>query len=155
MLWSMDLVPLSFCFSCVQILNWSASSQQHPPLEMVIVYFMVSNHSLFPNECWVLIFSALSDGIENNEAFRHTRNEKRQESWTNLLQDLKFSEDMDEDEHIKYLKNRFTIGASEWLAGSQSHLWDTLIGNGIGFGQQWWRMELGLYHLSKIMMEIS
>ena len=25
---------------------------------------------------------------------------------------------MDEDEHIKYLRNRFTIGASEWLAGN-------------------------------------
>ena len=64
------------------------------------------------------IFSALIDGIENNEAFRHTQNEKKQESWTQLLQDLRFTEEMNEDERIQYLRNRFVIGASEWLAGN-------------------------------------
>ena len=46
------------------------------------------------------------------------RMRKKQESWTELLQDLRFSEEMDENEHVQYLRNRFVIGASEWLAGN-------------------------------------
>ena len=34
------------------------------------------------------------------------------------MQDLRFSEEMDENEHIQYLRNRFVVGASEWLAGN-------------------------------------
>ena len=46
------------------------------------------------------------------------RMRKKQESWTELLQDLRFTEEMFENEHIQYLRNRFVIGASEWFAGN-------------------------------------
>ena len=57
----------------------------------------------------------MSDGILNNDAFKHTTGDLLNETWSNLLLDLKFYDDT--DNHIMYLRNRFAIGASEWLAG--------------------------------------
>ena len=83
---------------------------------MLISWYVIT--TVISVDTKLFILSALIDGIENNEAFRHIPNEKKQESWTELLQDLRFSEEMDENEHIRYLRNRFVIGASEWLAGN-------------------------------------
>ena len=60
---------------------------------------------------------ALSDGIMNNDAFKHTAWDVCQESWIELLKDLKFYEDLDNMEHMSYLRKRFVFGASEWMAG--------------------------------------
>ena len=40
------------------------------------------------------------------------------DTWVELIKELKvYDEDMSEGEHIQYLRNRWVIGASDWLAG--------------------------------------
>ena len=51
----------------------------------------------------------------NNDAFKHNSGEDHNERWTNLLRTLKFYED--EEDHIKYLRKRFVLGAADWMAG--------------------------------------
>ena len=58
------------------------------------------------------------DGLLHNNAFRHTGTETKQESWTELLIDLKLYGDMDDRDHVQYLRERFVLGASEWMAGN-------------------------------------
>ena len=58
---------------------------------------------------------AIMDGIQNNDAFRHTGEDKLNETWTALMEDLKVWEDM--DDHMMYLRRRWVIGSSEWLSG--------------------------------------
>ena len=65
-----------------------------------------------------MIYLAIIDGVLNNEAFRHIEGENNLESWTNLLKELKFHEDMDYQEHTQFLRGRFVTGAAEWLSGS-------------------------------------
>ena len=60
---------------------------------------------------------AIADGILNNEAFRHTGRGQELDTWTNLLKEFKFHSDMGQVEHTNFLRRRFVIGASEWLAG--------------------------------------
>ena len=62
-----------------------------------------------------LIFVAIADGIENNDAFKHTSNESRNETWTNLLIDFQFFGDR--QDHIMQMRRRFVLGAAEWMAG--------------------------------------
>ena len=42
----------------------------------------------------------MSDGILNNDAFKHTTGDLLNETWSNLLLDLKFYDDT--DNHIMY-----------------------------------------------------
>ena len=63
------------------------------------------------------LIHAISDSILNNEAFKHTGDDNVLKKWTELLIDFKFYEDMDDADHINYLRSRFSLGASEWLAG--------------------------------------
>ena len=63
------------------------------------------------------LLHAISDGILYNDAFKHTGNDDKQQIWANLLKDFKFYDNMDDVEHINYLRTRFVSGASEWLAG--------------------------------------
>ena len=62
-----------------------------------------------------LVFLAIADGIENNDAFKHSRNENKNETWTNLLIDFQFFGDR--QDHMMYLRRRFVLGAAEWMAG--------------------------------------
>ena len=52
----------------------------------------------------------------NNDAFKHTTGDLLNETWTKLLVDIKIFDDM--ENHPMYLRNRFVLGASEWLAGN-------------------------------------
>ena len=92
------------------------------------------------------LLHAISDGILNNDAFRHT--EGGTDRWTELLKELKYyEEDMDAAQHIQFLRNRWVLGASEWLAGKNgskendketlnytdeewSYVWATMIEDG-------------------------
>ena len=58
---------------------------------------------------------AISDGIMNNDAFKHNNKEPNNETWTNLLRELKYFEDT--DDHIGYMRRRFVQGAFDWMAG--------------------------------------
>ena len=61
------------------------------------------------------ILKALIDGILHNDAFKHTRNEGKQESWTALIRDLKlYDHDINP---VMYLRKRLVLGASQWLSG--------------------------------------
>ena len=63
------------------------------------------------------LLHALSDGILFNDAFRHTNNEEKQQSWSKLLKEFKFYTNMEDADHVRYLRTRFVFGASEWLSG--------------------------------------
>ena len=63
-----------------------------------------------------MLVSAIADGVLNNDAFKNVDGESMNESWTNLIKDLKFFDKTIED-HTLYLRRRFVIGAKEWMAG--------------------------------------
>ena len=69
-----------------------------------------------------LIFVAISDGILNNDAFKHIAGETNNETWTELLVDLKFFDDI--EDHTKHLRRRFVLGAADWMAGKNGSLQD-------------------------------
>ena len=52
----------------------------------------------------------------NNDAFKHVDGESRNESWTKLIQDLKYFDETIDD-HSMYLRKIFVSGAKEWMAG--------------------------------------
>ena len=64
--------------------------------------------------------TAISDGIEENDAFRHTIGDTHNKKWTQLLLDLGF---FDENaNHTMDLRRKFVCGASDWLAGNNGSL---------------------------------
>ena len=67
------------------------------------------------------IFVALSDGVENNDAFKHIVGDSNNETWTSLLQNLMFFDNSIED-HILYMRQRFVLGATDWMAGKNGSL---------------------------------
>ena len=66
------------------------------------------------------LFVAISDGILNNDAFKHTTGDAHNDTWTQLLLDLKFFDDA--DDHIMELRRRFVWGAADWMAGNHGSL---------------------------------
>ena len=60
--------------------------------------------------------SAITDGLLNNDAFKHCVGEENNENWTNLIKDLRFYED--DDDHTMYLRRRFVLGASDVMSGA-------------------------------------
>ena len=60
-------------------------------------------------------FAAIVDGVQNNDAFKHTQQDKLNETWTALMKDLKVWEDV--DDHMMYLRRRWVLGSSEWMSG--------------------------------------
>ena len=62
-----------------------------------------------------VIILAISDGILNNDAFKHNSGEDNNEKWNNHLRNLKFYEE--KEDHIMYLRQRFVLGAADWMAG--------------------------------------
>ena len=64
------------------------------------------------------LLHAILDGIITNDAFKHNDQSNQTEGWTQLLRRLKFYDaNMDEKEHLQYLRNQWVIGASDWLSG--------------------------------------
>ena len=64
-------------------------SLQMQPLEMGIACLAVDQvvKHLF---LFILIVLAISDGILNNDAFKHNDNEERNDSWNNLIKEYKY-----------------------------------------------------------------
>ena len=56
----------------------------------------------------------------NNDAFKHTAADSRNETWTELLVDFKIFDGM--DDQIMYLRRRFVLGAAEWMAGKNGSM---------------------------------
>ena len=63
---------------------------------------------------------AIADGILNNDAFKHTAGDLHNETWTQLLLDFKFFDDV--KDHIMDLRRRFVMGAADWMAGNNGSL---------------------------------
>jgi hypothetical protein len=66
------------------------------------------------------LFVAISDGILNNDAFKHTTGDANNDTWSQLLLDLKFFDDT--DDHIMDLRRRFVFGAADWMAGNHGSM---------------------------------
>ena len=62
------------------------------------------------------LFHAISDGILHNDALKHNGRDTKNQTWTEVLQSLKFFDD--KEDHIMYLRTRFVLGASEYMAGN-------------------------------------
>ena len=67
-----------------------------------------------------LLIIAITDGIMENEAFKHNRGDLLNETWTQLLLDLGLF-DENEDQTMD-LRRRFVLGAADWLAGNNGSL---------------------------------
>ena len=66
------------------------------------------------------VFLALVDGIYNNVSIKTTPLGTINESWKKLKQTIGF--DCDRGKYISYLRKRWVIGSSEWLAGKHGSL---------------------------------
>ena len=94
------------------------------------------------------LLHAIIDGVLNNEAFKHSNNMVEADSWRQLLFKLGlFNANVDEGQKIQFLRNRWVLGASQWLAGKNGskendkiilgysdqeweYIWATMIENG-------------------------
>ena len=65
-------------------------------------------------------FLAISDGILHNDAFKHTAGDVHNATWTQLLLDFKFFDDV--ENHSMDLRRRFVLGAADWMAGNNGSL---------------------------------
>ena len=70
--------------------------------------------------CNIFHILAISDGVEENYAFRHTAGDTHHEIWTQLLLDLEFFDE--KSNHIMDLRRRFAFGAADWFAGNNGSL---------------------------------
>ena len=68
------------------------------------------------------LFLALCDGIENNDAFKHTSGDSNHHTWTQLLIDLQFFDEINDDAHMLELRRRFVVGACDWMAGKHGSM---------------------------------
>ena len=83
---------------------------------METVFCMVIILLRFNSKCLKSLFLlAILDGIENNDAFKHNKQEHLNETWVQLMQDLRFWEET--DGHVSYLRSKWVIGSSEWMSG--------------------------------------
>ena len=88
-------------------------------LGMGIVFYMVRN--IISHFCVLsLLLVAISDGILNNDAFKHTDGDIHNSTWTQLLLDFKFFDDV--EDHIMDLRRRFVLGAADWMAGNNGSM---------------------------------
>jgi hypothetical protein len=56
------------------------------------------------------LLHAISDGILNNDAFKHNSTMDKTGRWCELLKELRFFDDsLDEEEHIQYLRSRWVL----------------------------------------------
>ena len=85
------------------------------------------------------------DGIEHNDALKNNRGDELNNTWTSLLKELGCYDGL--EDHINFLRQRWVLGAAEWMAGSNGskqnqkevlgysdseweYIWSTLIENG-------------------------
>ena len=54
----------------------------------------------------------------NNDALKHNGKEEKNETWSNLLKELKFYENI--EDHNMFLRSRWALGAAEWLSGGNN-----------------------------------
>ena len=82
---------------------------------MGIACYMVSYNI---DTCKIIsgLFLAISDGILENDAFKHTFGDLHNTTWTQLLLDFQFFDNL--EDHIWALRRRFVLGAADWLAGN-------------------------------------
>ena len=66
--------------------------------------------------CLIPTFTAISDGVLENDALKNNVGEKNNDAWTKLLVELKFFEDM--ADHTSFLRKRWVLGAKEFMAGN-------------------------------------
>ena len=83
---------------------------QNQHQEMETALFMVNLLKLTKTKRKCL--SGISDGCLNNDALKHNKGEQLNETWTTLLKDLKFYEDI--DDHTNYLREKMGFG-SIWI----------------------------------------
>ena len=91
----------------------------------------------------------------NNDAFKHTAKDSRNETWMELLMDFKIFDGM--DDQIMYLRRRFVLGASEWMAGKNGSMQNDKLVFDYTDGE--WeficlKMVHGLYLASQIEMKM-
>ena len=67
-----------------------------------------------------MLIIAITDGIMENDAFKHNRGDLHNETWTQLLLDFGLF-DESEDQTMD-LRRRFVFGAADWLAGNNGLL---------------------------------
>ena len=115
MLFSMGLDPSNFCRFYAAALSSSVMFRRMLLPKMEIAYCMVFlvYQLLAISKSTILL--AISDGILNNDALKNNEGDTTNETWTNLLREFGFYEDI--DDHILYLRRRFVLGAAEWMAG--------------------------------------
>ena len=88
-------------------------------LGMGIACFMVSSIVyIFDILCSLSL--AVSDGILENDAFKHTAGDLHNITWTQLLLDFQFFDNL--EDHIWALRRKFVLGAADWLAGNNGSL---------------------------------
>ena len=66
------------------------------------------------------MFLAICDGILNNDAFKHNSRDANNNTWTQLLKEFKFYSEI--ENHVQHLRERFVLGAADWLAGNNGSL---------------------------------
>ena len=64
------------------------------------------------------VFSAILDGVLNNDAFKNNEGDELNKIWADLLKELQCFEDL--DDHTNFLRRRWVLGAAEWMAGKNS-----------------------------------
>ena len=60
-------------------------------------------------------FLAISDSLLYNDALKHNGVDQLNETWVELLQDLKFWDET--NNHTLYLRRRWILECAEWLSG--------------------------------------
>ena len=63
------------------------------------------------------LIHAITDSILNNDALKHNGKDQLNETWSNLLQDLKLFDDI--DDHTMFLRTKWVMGAAEWMSGGK------------------------------------
>ena len=85
------------------------------PLETATVFSMVKTYLIIHFLLQLYSISAILDGIENNDALKNNRGDVKNNTWTSLIKDLRCFEDF--EDHVNFLRQRWVLGAAEWMAG--------------------------------------
>ena len=64
------------------------------------------------------LIHAICDSILNNDALKNNEADDLNETWTELLQNLQFYDDV--EDHSMLLRSRWALGAADWMSGGNS-----------------------------------
>ena len=78
------------------------------------------------------------DGVINNDGLKHNKQDEQNETWSILLKELKVYENMSEQDHLKFLRNQFVVGASSWCAGYEGSLENNKVD--LGYTNRQWEL---------------